>query len=137
MRGLDCGTYYFAVADESGIRLQRNAFLTLPESANVKQLKLMNVPYVVINNKINIIGTKAYELANVFNASELKRPMSSGLLNPMEQDALPILQLIINDLLGKPNKQNELVTYCIPGKPIDKENEVSYHEDVLKTLITN
>jgi actin-like ATPase involved in cell morphogenesis len=137
-KGLDPGTGNFVVADDKGIRLQRNSFLTLTEvGTTTRQLKMMNVPYVVINQKINIIGTKAYELANVFNSSELKRPMSNGLLNPMEQDALPVLQLIINELLGSPSKENELVTYCIPGKPIDRENEVSYHEDVLKTLITN
>lgn len=136
-RGIDCGTGTFIVADEKGIRLQRNSFLTLEDGISTKQLKMMNVPFVTINNKTSVIGTKAYELANVFNSAELKRPMANGLLNPTEQDSLPVLQLIIKELLGKPNTSGELVTYCIPGKPIDKENEVAYHEDVLKTLIEN
>ena len=30
---------------------------------------------------------------------------------------------------------NETCVYCVPSKPIDAQREVSYHEDVLKTII--
>ena len=60
--------------------------------------------------------------------------MSSGLLNPKERDALPVLNAIIGELLGK-SKGKETCVYCIPAKPIDQVREVSYHEDVLKQII--
>ena len=60
--------------------------------------------------------------------------MKSGLLNPGEKDALPVLNAIIGELLGDAGK-NETCVYCVPSKPIDAKREVSYHEDVLKTII--
>jgi len=131
--GLDCGTGNFLAADDSEIRIQRNAFLTLDaEMVNINQLKLMNVPYIQAGKRLHIIGKKAYEYAQIFNNKDLRRPMSSGLLNPIEQDAFPILKEIIKELLGQ---GNGLVVYSVPGKPIDKEQNIEYHEDILKTII--
>lgn len=135
MKGLDAGTGNFLAYDGKNINIQRNVFLTLSENVTTKQLNMMNIPYAVLNNKIHIIGTKAYELANIFNSSELKRPMANGLLNPSEPNSLPVLQLIIKSLLGEPTEKNEKVIYCVPGKPIDSPHEINYHEDVLKLLI--
>lgn len=134
-KGLDAGTGNFLAADDNGINLQRNAFITLDsETTNVRQLKLMKVPYIQAGKRLHIVGKKAYEYAQIFNTKELRRPMASGLLNPTEQDAFPILKEIIKELLGNP-QHNSLVVYSIPGKPIDKEQNIEYHEDVLKSII--
>ena len=133
MKGLDCGTGNFLAADENGINLQRNAFITLDsETTNVRQLKLMHVPFIQAGKRLHIVGKKAYEYAQIFNNKELRRPMASGLLNPTEQDAFPILKEIIRELLGK---GSGVVVYSVPGKPIDKEQNIEYHEDVLKNII--
>ena len=136
MKALDCGTGNFVAIDAEGTRIQRNAFLTISkEITTTKQLKLMNVPFVEINNKIYIVGTKAYEYAQVFGTKDLRRPMRQGVLNPEEQDALPILRLIVGGLLRNPKIEKEKVVYCIPAKPIDSDREIDYHEDVLKQII--
>jgi len=136
VKALDCGTGNFVAIDAEGTRIQRNAFLTISkEITTTKQLKLMNVPFVEINNKIYIVGTKAYEYAQVFGTKDLRRPMRQGVLNPEEQDALPILRLIIGGLLRSPKTEKEKVVYCIPAKPIDSDREIDYHEDVLKQII--
>jgi hypothetical protein len=136
MKGLDCGTGNFVAVDENGMRLQRNAFLTIDKTTTTtRQLNLLKVPYVEINNRLHIIGKKAYEYAQVFGNKELSRPMSQGLLNPTEQDAFPVLREIILGLVGKAEKEKERIVYCVPGKPIDKVQEVNYHEDVLKQII--
>lgn len=133
--GLDCGTGNFLSADENGIKLQRNAFITLDsETTNVRQLKLMKVPFIQAGKRLHIVGHKAYHFAQIFNNKELRRPMASGLLNPIEQDAFPILKEIIRELLGK---GSGVVVYSVPGKPIDKEQNIEYHEDVLKTIINS
>ena len=46
MKGLDCGTGNFVVADDKGIKLQRNSFLTIDKSTTTtKQLKVLkNIP---------------------------------------------------------------------------------------------
>jgi len=133
MKGLDCGTGNFLAADENGINLQRNAFITLDsETTNVRQLKLMHVPFIQAGKRLHIVGKKAYEYAQIFNNKELRRPMASGLLNPTEQDAFPILKEIIKELLGV---GSGVVVYSVPGRPIDRVQEIEYHEDVLKSIV--
>jgi actin-like ATPase involved in cell morphogenesis len=136
MKAIDCGTGFFVSVNNQDITLQRNAFLTIDKAVTtLRQLKTLNVPYIEINNKLHIIGQKAYEYAQVFGNKDLKRPMAQGLLNPTEQDAFPILREIISGLVGTASQENERIVYCIPGKPIDKSQEIDYHKDVLKQII--
>jgi len=135
-KGIDCGTSFYIAATEDKIKKQRNAFLTV--DGEVKQVKLMlkrqRIPFVEKAGKVHIVGQHAFNYAQIFSTSELKRPMKSGLLNPTEKDALPVLNAIIGELLGEA-KDGETCVYCIPSKPIDVQREVSYHEDVLRTII--
>ena len=97
-------------------------------------LKRQNIPFVEKAGKVHIVGQHAFNYAQIFSTTELRRPMSSGLLNPQERDALPVLNAIVGELIGKA-KGKETCVYCIPAKPIDQTREVSYHEDVLKQII--
>ena len=135
-KGLDCGTSYYITATEDSIKKQRNVFLTVDGDANQvkRMLKRQKIPFVEKAGKVHIVGQHAFNYAQIFSQTELKRPMSSGLLNPKERDALPVLNAIIGELLGK-SKGKETCVYCIPAKPIDQVREVSYHEDVLKQII--
>jgi hypothetical protein len=135
-KGLDCGTSFYISATEDTIKKQRNAFLTVDgEVSQVKRmLKRQGIPFVEKASKVHIVGQHAFNYAQIFSTAELKRPMKSGLLNPTEKDSLPVLNAIIGELLGDAS-ENETCVYCIPAKPIDVEREVSYHEDVLRTII--
>ena len=135
-KGLDCGTSFYIAATEDKIKKQRNAFLTVDgEVSQVKRmLKRQGIPFVEKGNKIHIVGQHAFNYAQIFSTAELKRPMKSGLLNPTEKDSLPVLNAIIGELLGDA-KDKETCVYCVPSKPIDVDREVSYHEDVLRTII--
>jgi len=99
-----------------------------------RMLKRQKIPFVEKAGKVHIVGQHAFNYAQIFSTTELKRPMSQGLLNPKERDALPVLNAIIGELLGKA-KKDETCVYCVPAKPIDQTREVSYHEDVLKQII--
>ena len=99
-----------------------------------RMLKRQGIPFVEKAGKIHIVGQHAFNYAQIFSTAELKRPMKSGLLNPTEKDALPVLNAIIGELIGKA-KDGETCVYCVPSKPIDVQREVSYHEDVLRTII--
>ena len=135
-KGLDCGTSFYIAATEDKIKKQRNAFLTVDgEVSQVKRmLKRQGIPFVEKAGKIHIVGQHAFNYAQIFSTAELKRPMKSGLLNPTEKDSLPVLNAIIGELLGDA-KEKETCVYCVPSKPIDVQREVSYHEDVLRTII--
>ena len=135
-KGLDCGTSFYIAATEDTIKKQRNAFLTVDGEVNQvkRMLKRQGIPFVEKGNKVHIVGQHAFNYAQIFSTAELKRPMKSGLLNPTEKDSLPVLNAIIGELLGDAG-ENETCVYCVPSKPIDVEREVSYHEDVLRTII--
>jgi len=135
-KGLDCGTSFYITANEKEIKKQRNAFLTVdgsPDQAK-RMLKRQGIPFVEKGGKVHIVGKHAFNYAQIFSTSKLRRPMKDGLLNPEERDSLPVLNAIIGELLGTAAK-NEICVYCVPSKPIDMEREVQYHEDVLKTII--
>ena len=134
--GLDCGTSYYIASEENSIKKQRNTFLTVDgDPATVKRmLKRQNIPFVEKAGKVHIVGQHAFNYAQIFSTTELKRPMKSGLLNPQERDALPVLNAIIGELIGNA-KKGDVCVYCVPAKPIDQTREVSYHEDVLKQII--
>ena len=101
MKGLDCGTGNYVAATKDNIKLQRNAFLTIDKNPTTKKsLQRLQIPFVEINNSVHVVGRHAYEYAQIFGNAELRRPMAAGLLNPKEQDALPVLRLIIKDILG-------------------------------------
>lgn len=137
-KGLDCGTaYYIAALNENVIKKQNNAFLTIKKEPRLakRQLGRMKIPFVELGNRIHIIGEHAFNYAQIFGSEDLRRPMKSGLLNPTEKDALPILKVIIKDLLGPPNVPNEICVYCAPAEPIDTETLVDYHEDILGQII--
>ena len=135
-KGLDCGTSFYIAATEDSIKKQRNAFLTVEGDPNQvkRMLKRQKIPFVQKGSKIHIVGEHAFNYAQIFSTTELRRPMSQGLLNPKEKDALPVLNAIIGELIGEA-KKGEVCVYCVPSKPIDQEREVSYHEDVLKQII--
>ena len=97
-------------------------------------LKRQGIPFVEKAGKVHIVGQHAFNYAQIFSTAELKRPMKSGLLNPTEKDSLPVLNAIIGELLGDATDK-ETCVYCVPSKPIDVQREVSYHEDVLRTII--
>ena len=135
-KGLDCGTSFYIAATEDTIKKQRNAFLTVDGEVNQvkRMLKRQGIPFVEKAGKVHIVGQHAFNYAQIFSTAELKRPMKSGLLNPTEKDSLPVLNAIIGELLGDATDK-ETCVYCVPSKPIDVQREVSYHEDVLRTII--
>lgn len=139
-KGLDVGTANLlsAVQDYEGnviIKQQRNAFLDIEQNDFTRNmLTKMDVQYVVLNNRMIVVGDPAFDLANIHNR-ELRRPMKDGMLSPKEADALPIEKLLIDRLLGSPQVPNEVVYYSVPANPIDHDMNVVYHQGIFNDLL--
>mgnify|MGYP001113734923 CR=1 FL=1 len=140
-RGLDIGTCNLvsAAQTEAGdltYRSLRNAFLDVDiNDFTKKMLTKLGVQYVMHNRRMYVLGSPAFELANIFNR-ETRRPMASGLISPHEADALPIIRLLISQVLGAPARENEPCFYSVPGEPIDSQMNVVYHRDIFDGLLT-
>src|SRR5690349_8752361 len=85
-KGLDIGTANIlaAVRDAKGgivVRCERNAFLDIQGDVHSRSmLTRLNVPYVVHENSLLVIGGAAFDLANVFGRPT-RRPMKDGLIS--------------------------------------------------------
>ena len=141
-KGLDVGTANLAAAvqnEEGGItvNVERNAFLDIPSDVYSKNmLSKLKVPYIVHNGKLVVIGEAAFELANVFGR-ETRRPMMDGLISPQEQDALPMMKMIISKILGEPQVQGENCYFCVPAESLDVDNNIVYHQGLFETMINS
>ncbi|RME73983.1 MAG: hypothetical protein D6776_06075 [Planctomycetota bacterium] len=140
-KGLDIGTANLisAVQDREGnlyIKAQRNAFIDIDQDDFTRNmLTKLGVQYVILNNRMVVVGDPAFELANIFNR-ETRRPMSHGMISPKEADALPIMKLLIDKLLGKPQVKDEVCYFSVPAEPIDFDMNVTYHEGLFRDLLS-
>ncbi len=140
-KGLDVGTANLisAVQDKEGnlyIKSQRNAFIDIDQDDFTRNmLTKLGVQYVILNNRMVVVGDPAFELANIFNR-ETRRPMAHGMISPKESDALPIMKLLIEKLLGAPQKPGEVCYFSIPAEPIDFSMNVMYHKGLFQDLLS-
>jgi len=138
-RGLDIGTANLvsAVQSNEGIKLniQRNAFIDVRSDVYTKNmLTRLQVPYAVQGGRLVVLGDAAFELANIFGR-ETRRPMKDGMISPAEIDALPVIRLLIDRVLGKPATEGEAVYYSVPAEPIDRDMNVTYHQGIFDGLL--
>lgn len=139
-KGLDIGTVNLVAAEqnndaETELRLQRNVFIDVEITPYTKaMLTKLEVGYVVQGKRMYILGEPAFKLANVLNR-RTRRPMADGLISPKEQDALPIMKLLIGSILGEPRLTPEVCFYSVPGDPVDSDLSVAYHRDLFDAVL--
>jgi hypothetical protein len=139
-KGLDIGTVNLVAAEQNEqgevvLRLRRNAFIDVEITPYTKNmLTQLKVPYVVQGKRMYVLGDEAFELANVLNRNT-RRPMKDGLISPKEQDALPVMKLLIGSILGEPRVPNEVCFYSVPGDPVDTDLSVAYHRDLFDAVL--
>lgn len=139
-KGLDVGTVNLVAAEQTEdgqihLRKKRNVFIEIQIDQFTKNiLARQKVDYVQVGKKFYILGDPAFELANILNKS-VRRPMKDGLISPREQEALPIMKLLIESIVGKPRIEKEPCYYSVPADPIDSEMNVTYHKEVFGKLL--
>jgi hypothetical protein len=139
-KGLDVGTVNLVAACQVGegdieIRQQRNVFIDVEITPYTKaMLTRLNVPYVIQAKRMYVLGEPAFQLANVLNR-RTRRPMADGLISPKEQDALPVMKMLIGSILGEPRAPQEVCFYSVPGDPVDSDLSVAYHRDLFDAVL--
>jgi len=139
-KGLDIGTVNLVTAiqgseGEIETKKQRNAFIEVDvDTYSKNMLTKLNVPYVIQNKKMYVLGDAAFELANVLNKNT-RRPMKDGLISPREADALPVMKMLIENILGKATSEGEICYYSVPAEPIDSDLNVVYHKEVFEGVL--
>ncbi len=120
--------------DDIIFKRQRNAFMKLESSDLTKNmLDTSKVLYIEGDDGISLLGEDAFKFATIFE-KEARRPMSHGIISPEEKEAIPIMQLIIERVLGNVKYQNEPLYISVPADPIDKNQNVLYHRKTMEAL---
>lgn len=138
-RGLDVGTAFIYCAQKQGLEVgfktQRNAFFDIDSSDFIRDiLRKSNIEHIHSEDKVYVVGDDAIKFANVFGRST-RRPLRSGVISPEEEEALPIIELLIKSVLGSPSGEQELVCYSVPGAPVDAGFDTVYHQNIIKRFI--
>ncbi|MFP4654970.1 MAG: hypothetical protein ACLFMM_04750 [Methanohalobium sp.] len=137
-KGLDIGTMNIICAENEGedvvFTQERNAFLEL-DSSDLTNMMLdsAKVLYIEKDDKISVLGEDAFNFATIFG-KETRRPMRFGIISPKEKDAIPMIKLIVDRVLGDPGYQNEALCISSPADPIDLDMNTLYHKKMTEAL---
>lgn len=137
--GLDVGTSRLVVArqDDEGFQFesQLNAFVNIPFSRLTESvLKKEHVPHAVDGGEMVVYGNEAERFAAMLN-TEIRRPMTRGVLNPGEPDSVKLIREITLSLTGKAAQKGQKVYFTVPAAPIGSDENTTYHEATLQQVL--
>ncbi|KYK25144.1 hypothetical protein AYK24_05200 [Thermoplasmatales archaeon SG8-52-4] len=137
-KGLDIGTMNIICAEKDREDIvftqQRNAFMELDSSDLTKtMLDTTKILYIENENGIHLLGEDAFKFATIFE-KQARRPMTQGIISPREKEAIPIMKLIVERVLGQPTSKNEILYISTPADPIDTDLNVLYHKKTMEAL---
>ncbi len=140
-KGVDIGTAFVKsvqkIRGEVIVKTLRNAFFEVEYTGfNRKLLDNSEIKYVIKEDKLYVIGDEALEFANMFK-KEARRPLSKGIISSTENEALPMVELLIKSVVGEPIYNGETIYYSVPGNPVDADFNIIYHEKILGGFLRN
>lgn len=138
-KGLDVGTMNILSAQQEGSETvfvqQRNSFVEIEYSDMAERmLSRGEVLHIRKDDKVYVVGDDALNFANIFS-KETRRPMQHGILSSDEKSAIPMMKLIIEQVVGDPNHQDERLYFSSPADPIDAELSTLYHQKTLESFL--
>jgi hypothetical protein len=139
-KGLDVGTMNLIAAEHQGekttLTQQRNTFVEVPlNDVAERMLARSEVLTVRDGDHAYVVGEDALNFANTLNIPT-RRPMQSGILSRDEKEAIPILRMLIERLIGAPSQKGETVHFTCPARPVDApRQDVLYHQKTLEAIL--
>jgi hypothetical protein len=149
--GLDVGTSRIVSAvplnDGSSstyeFKSQLNAFVNIPYSRmTVTSLQREGIPHTVRptganSQEISVHGDESERFADLMN-TEIRRPMTRGVLDAKESEGIHMMQQIIR-ALAPANPENDgrkgRVCFTVPAPPLGAEESLTYHETTVRQLL--
>ncbi|TKR27694.1 hypothetical protein [Natronomonas salsuginis] len=138
-RGIDVGTMNLVSARQDGSETvfvsQRNSFVEIDYSDMAERmLSRSDVLHIRKDDNVYVVGDDALNFANIFN-EETRRPMKRGILSSEEKSAIPMIRLILEQVVGEPERPNERVYFSTPADPIDSDLSTLYHQKTLESFL--
>lgn len=138
--GLDLGTKNIVLSyEKDGVvkyRKEVNGFYKMPQENQFTKNMLVSagVPYIEMNGSFIALGQKAEEIAHAFNKT-LKRPMQDGVLARGEEDAIEIMAIIVQNLIGFDLEEDAILYYCVPAPALNADINTEFHQRIAQLII--
>lgn len=138
--GLDLGTKNIVLSYEKDgavkFRREVNGFYKLPQDNSFTKNMLVNagVSYIEMGGNFIALGAKAEEIAHAFNKT-LKRPMQDGVLSRGEEDAIEIMAVIVQNLVGFDLDEDSIIYYCVPAPALNASVNTDFHQKIAQLII--
>src|SRR5262249_11811617 len=139
--GLDVGTSRLVVARQAEsdfqFESQLNAFVNIPFSKMTENvLKKEQVPHAVDGARMEVYGNQSQRFAATVNM-EIRRPMTSGVLNQGEPDSVKLIRELVSNLTGSSQGKGQKICFSVPAAPLGSEESVSYHETTVQQVLSD
>lgn len=136
--GLDIGTMNIVAARRPDKILLnsriRDVFLSLPKEQR-HALNMAHTSYVERGDEVIVLGDQAMYFANALSVTP-RRPLSGGLISANDRDALGVLKLLIESVLGPPSVDGEICYFSVPAPPLDQpDRDIIYHTGVFERIV--
>jgi hypothetical protein len=116
---------------------ERDAFFSMErEDFAEEMLDDAGAKYVIRGKEIFVVGEDALKYCLITgNQDSYRRPMSKGVLNPGEEEAIPLIELLIEGIIGKADPKGEVIAATIPAAPLDADLDVTFHRIVIERYL--
>ncbi len=98
-------------------------------------LKKSGAKFLKMDGAIFILGDDAFKFATMFH-QECLRPMSRGVLNPLENESVIMVSELIKGVLGEASSDNDVVYFSVPADPIDADYNVIFHSSAIHKVLS-
>lgn len=142
--GLDVGTSRIVLASQATegytCSTQLNAFVCVPYSRMTENaLRRESVPFTKVDTGLLVHGNEAPRLADMLS-SEMRRPMTQGILNTSETESVPVIRQIVESMTAGVAEKSAKLCFTVPAPPLapagGNEEGVTYHEATLRQMFS-
>ncbi|KAF0242443.1 MAG: hypothetical protein FD180_3894 [Planctomycetota bacterium] len=140
-KGVDIGTCFLVGAElkdgKEVFTMERDAFFSMPnEDFAEDMLTKAGAFYIIKGEQIYVVGEDALKFSMVTgNQKDYRRPMAKGVLNPGEEEAISMMEVLLEAVVGKPSYQGEVICATMPANPVDADFDVTFHRMVLERFL--
>lgn len=143
-KGIDIGTCFIVGAEikdgKEVFTVERDAFFSMPkEDFAEEMLDKAKAKYITRGNMIYVVGEDAMKFAMLTGKQkDYRRPMAKGVLNPGEEEAISMLEMLIRGIAGPPAFKGEVIAATVPAAPLgDEAIDTTFHRVVVERCLKN
>jgi hypothetical protein len=141
-KAIDIGTAFIVGAEIKDGRevftTERDAFFAMPKDDFAEEMLAdAGARVVTRGSQLFVVGEDALKFSMLTgNQQAFRRPMAHGVLNPGEEEAISMLETLIEGIVGKATFPGEVCAATVPAVPCDMPGDITFHRIVIERCLT-